>query len=369
MFFKDVVGQKELKKNLIKQVRSEKVPHAILLNGKPGYGTLPLALAYAQYLLCENKTEEDSCGICNSCLKTKKLQHPDLHFSYPSIQAVSRLSDAFLTDWREIVNEKRYFDLYDWIKKIDTKERKPIIGVDESKSILQKLSLKSFEGGYKIMLIWSMEAMHLSCSNKLLKIIEEPQPKTIFILISASVETILPTIISRVQLINVPKIEQEPLQRYLVDKLNMGEAPAQTKAAFSEGDLVSLANEEGLIELHFDLFVKLMRICYKKNVVEMLNWAEEISGYTKEHQKTFISYSLHLFRMSILHNYHQEKELFVSEKEMDFLSKFAAFITGNNIELFMKKFNEAYLSIDRNANTKIMFSQLSFWVMRAIHRA
>ncbi len=368
MLFSEVIGQKEIKKKLIKQVLSSKIPHALLFNGMSGYGSLPLALAYTQYVFCENKSQTDSCGECKSCKRVNELQHPDLHFSYPCVSTISKLSDYYLSDWREIVKQKKYFDLYDWIKKIDPKERKPFIYVEESQSIIKKLALKSFEGGYKIMLIWSIEEMNLHCSNKLLKILEEPQEKTIFILVSKSIETILPTIISRVQVVNVPRVEQEPFVRYLIKHQNMGEAPANSKYGYTQGDFLQLRDNE-LDANQFEQFVKLMRFCYKKDVIEMLKWAEEMSEYSKEQQKIFLQYSLHLFRQSILNNYQVEMDLQVSEKEKAFLSNFSIYITGKNIELYMNKFDKAYRDIDRNANTKILFSQLSFWVMRGIHKA
>ena len=172
MQFKDVIGQEELKKHLIQEVKNDKISHAQLFLGKPGFGSLPLALSFVQYIFCEQKTESDSCGICPSCKKVQDLQHPDLHFSFPAVQAIGKKSDVFLADWREQIKSEPYFNLNNWIDRIDVKGRAPIIGTDESQEIIKKISLKSYEGGYKVMMIWMSETMNATCSNKLLKIIE-----------------------------------------------------------------------------------------------------------------------------------------------------------------------------------------------------
>ena len=206
MQFSAVVGQSELKRHLIDEVKNDKISHAQLFLGKPGYGPLPMALAFVQYLFCENKQAEDSCGECASCRKVAQLQHPDLHFSFPTVQGITKVSDAALPDWRAQIGNSPYFNLNDWIKKTDPRERKPIIGVQESEEIIKKLSLRSFEGGYKVMIIWMAEEMNPSCANKLLKIIEEPPAKTLFILVAESQEYMLQTILSRTQIVKVPRV-------------------------------------------------------------------------------------------------------------------------------------------------------------------
>lgn len=371
MLFKDVIGQRDLKQSLINQVKRGNIPHAQLFNGQSGYGALPLAIAFVQYLFCVNKQENDSCGTCPSCKKMQELQHPDLHFAFPMVKGISPISNTHLEPWREIIKENPYFDLYSWIQKIDTKERKPIIGVHESKEIIKKLNLKSFEGGYKVMLMWQIEQMNMDCSNKLLKILEEPQDKTLFILISSSLDAILPTILSRTHVFNIPRIEHNELSSYLSSEFNMSDEEASTNASFSEGNLFfSIRNQlDTSSDNYFDYFVLLMRVCYKKDVLNMLDWASQMANLSKESHKLFIKYSLHMFRQSLLFNYQEGESLKVSEKEREFLNNFARFISGNNIELFMNHFNKAYNSIDRLANSKILFTQLTFWVMRGIHQS
>ncbi|MBL1278996.1 MAG: DNA polymerase III subunit delta' [Fluviicola sp.] len=368
MHFKSVIGQEKLKSRLIEEVKNDKVSHAQLFLGKPGYGTLPMALAFAQYLFCENKGEKDSCGECSSCLRVDKMEHPDLHFSFPTVQALSNTSDPFLSDWREQVIEMPYFNLNSWLKRIDPKERKPIISVHESQQIIKKLTLKAFEGGYKVMIIWMAEEMNPQCANKLLKIIEEPPAKTVFILVAESQDYILQTILSRTQKIIFPKIGCDDTIEYLKSK--KGGAPSESIVSRSKGDLIEaqeLFSENQGEDANNQLFIQLMRVCYKKNVLDMISWAEDITKTSKENQKQFLKYALHMFRQSILRNYTGDVITRVSEDEDAFLENFAKFITGNNIQSMTESFSDSVYYIERNANTKILFTNLCFQVMRHIH--
>lgn len=372
MQFKDVIGQKQLKRHLIQEVNSGKISHAQLFLGKPGYGGLPLALAFTQYLFCDNKGEEDSCGVCPSCRKTAGLQHPDLHFSFPIILAIDKKSNFFAADWRSQIEKQAYFDLNDWISHIDPKERQATIGTDESQEIIRKLTLKSYEGGYKVMIIWMAEEMNLTCSNKLLKILEEPPANTLFILLCASQDTLLPTIVSRTQLLKIPRVASDDVDMYLSKSLGVLKTTAESINARCDGDLIDARR---IAESHEDqdnnreLFIQLMRVCYKKDVIPMMDWAEKMSSVNKERQKIFIEYALHMFRQSMLRNYTQDQLTRVSQEEEDFLNKFARFITGKNILDFMQSFDDAYYHLERNANPKILFTHLCFNVMRYIHKA
>ena len=370
MLFKSVVGQENLKKHLVDEVNNEKVSHAQLFLGQPGYGTLPLAIAFVQYLFCENKGENDSCGECSSCRKVEKLEHPDLHFSFPTVQAISKVTNPLLGEWREQIKENAYFNLNDWLKKIDPKERKPIISVHESQQIIKKLTLKSFEGGYKVMIIWMAEEMNPQCANKLLKILEEPPAKTLFILVAKSQEYILQTILSRTQIVNVPRLGWNDITDYL--KKEKGISSTDSIAGRVEGDLieaVELVEHTDEKDANYLSFIQLMRVCYKKNVLDMIKWAEEISSTSKENQKQFLKYALHMFRQSILRNYTGDVITRVSDDEDAFLGNFAQFITGNNIISMTASFSDSHYHIERNANSKILFTNLCFQVMRHIHHA
>jgi DNA polymerase-3 subunit delta' len=371
MQWKDVIGLEEQKWSLRKEVRNNTVSHAKLFHGKAGHGGLSLALAYAQYLFCSESTETDSCGRCPACLKVKHLQHPDLHFSFPVVQSMGKISDPFLHEWRNQLSETTYFSLNEWVKRIDEKERKPIISSDESQEILKKLSLKSFEGGYKVMIVWMAEEMNTVCANKLLKILEEPTKDTVFILLAERIEQLLPTIVSRTQTIRLPRLDADFIREFFRGK-GVKSADLEALVSRSEGDLV-IANR--LLDMQGDhielreLFILLMRACYKKDVLQMLDWAETIAFANREKQKTFLEYALHMFRQSLLKNYTQDQLTRVSIEEQTFLSNFSKFITGNNVFNFTKTFNEAHYHLDRNANSKILFTSLCFKVMRYIHHA
>lgn len=372
MQFSDVVGHNELKKHLIDEVRSNKISHTQLFVGKPGYGPLPIALAFIQFLFCENKSVSDSCGTCPSCRKINHLQHPDVHFSFPTVQAETKISDGAIGHWREQIEESPYFDLNTWVKRIDPKERKPILGKDESQEIIRKLSLRSFEGGYKVMLIWMIEEMNASCSNKLLKILEEPPDKTLFILIAESLEQIIPTILSRSQTVVVPRVSVDDLSLYLRSSYQLNNDNADAVASRSDGDVleaIEQATHSAEGERFHNQFVQLMRVCYRKNVLDMLDWSEDVGRESKEHQKQFLRYGLHMIRQSMLKNYTDDQLTRVSKEEDQFLDNFARFITGNNILDFSKLFNESVYHIERNANGKILFTNLCFQVMRFIHAA
>lgn len=372
MQFSAVVGQQELKRHLIDEVNNDKISHAQLFLGKPGYGTLALSLAFVQYLFCENKQETDSCGTCASCRKVSHLQHPDLHFSFPTVQTISKVSDALLPDWREQIMETPYFSLNAWIKRMDVKERNPIIGKDESQEIIKKLSLRSYEGGYKVMIIWMADEMNTACSNKLLKIIEEPPAKTLFILIAQAQEKILQTILSRTQKVIVPRIAIDEISSFLRAEHTIGADTADSVAARVDGDLLEaleMIGDNVELDENHTMFVQLMRVCYKKNVLDMMQWAEAMAATSKEHQKTFLKYGLHMFRQSMLRNYTEDHLTRVSANEDKFLDNFARFITGNNILDFSALFNNSFYQLERNANGKILFTNLCFQVMRFIHIA
>ena len=372
MQFKDVIGQIHAKTHLIDEVNRNRVSHAQLFMGNPGYGGLPLALAFSQYLLCQDKQDNDSCGVCPSCQKVTRLQHPDLHFSFPTVLTLGNKSDMFLPQWREKITENPYFNLNQWTLYLDEKGRKPIIGTDESQEIIKKLSLKSFEGGYKIMLIWMAQEMNTTCANKLLKILEEPPDKTLFLLIVDNADSILPTIISRTQLLKLVKLDDELVASELQHQFQLNKDTAISQASLANGDwieAVSLNSQSLQKDVNRELFVSCMRVCYKKDVLSMINWAEKLAGESKENQKNFLKYALHMFRQSILNNYVGSQLTRVSAEEADFLKNFARFITGNNIQELMNEFSDAHYHLERNAHAKILFTDLCFKVMRLIHFA
>ncbi len=371
MQFGSIVGQKEVKAHFLHEIHEDKVSHAQLILGKSGSNTLALALAKVQYLFCEQRQENDSCGTCASCKKVMQLQHPDLHFTFPVVQAKSKTSDGFIKQWRELVSESSLFTLHDWWKKMDEKGSKPIIGSEESTAIIKKMSLRSFEGGYKVLIIWQAELMNETCANKLLKLLEEPPAKTLFLLVAESSDRILPTILSRTQLVRVPTYSLEEVANFLQNQ-GAGREVAQSIAARSEGNLTEaqsiFVHSEDTI-MNRELFILLMRTCFKKDVNGMLDWVGAIGSKSREEQKVFVDYTLHMIRQSLLKNYTQEMLIKVSPEELQFLQNFSRFITNNNAFDFMEMFSKAHYYLDRNAYGPLLFTQLCFQVMRFIHKA
>ncbi len=372
MQFSEVLGQQDLKNRLVQGVKNGRVSHAQMWLGNSGYGGLPLALAYCQYLFCENPGESDSCGSCSSCQKVKKLQHPDLHFAFPVVLSEGDISDKFYGDWRTRIFENPYFDLNQWTLTIDEKGRKPIIGNHESQNILKKLRLTSFEGGYKIMLIWMAEEMNETAANKLLKILEEPPEKTVFLLLVDNADKILTTIMSRTQLVKIPQINHTSISAKLIHDYGLHMSDADSVAFMSDGSWISayeLASSGARNTDSRDLFVEGFRAAYKKDVIEMMNWANSLAALSREEQKGFLKYGLHLFRQSLLFSYTNEKLTRLSREEMDFVRNFSRFVTGNNFEDLYGLFSQSHYFVDRNANPKILFTDLIFQVMKLIHLA
>lgn len=373
MQFKDVIGQNQLKKQLIKDVQSDRISHAQLFLGSTGFGTLPLAIAFVQYLFCENKQESDSCGECPACKKMQQLQHPDVHFSFPTVQAVSKTSDPLFSTWKEFVNTTPYFNLNQWTLKHDEKGRKPIVSKFQSQEIVKKLSLKSFEGGYKVSIIWMAETMNDACANKLLKIIEEPPQKTVFILLSEQQDGLMPTIISRTQILKVKRVNGEPLADFLKQHHQITDNELlKSLISRADGDVlnaIQLSAEQADNNQNRKDFIQLMRICFKKEVLPMLDWSEKLASYTKENQKNFLLYALYMVRQAMLKNYTDEQLIRASQEELSFLKNFARFITGNNIMDFMKLFDESHYQLERNAHSKLLFTNITFEIMRYIHKA
>jgi DNA polymerase-3 subunit delta' len=371
MFFKEVVGQQGVVAGLLKEVNSQKIAHGKLFVGSPGFGTLAMALAYTRYVLCDNPGESDACGNCSSCAQMSDLQHPDVHFVYPVVQSIARTSEGFLNEWREQVKRTPYFTLFDWTRCMDEKERNPIIGVEESREIIKKINLKSFQGGYKVVMVFGAEQMNLECSNKLLKALEEPPSKTLFILLSENQQEILPTIQSRTQTWIFTKIQPVEIADFL-EKKGADRHTADGLSAFSDGDLASalnlLVNGE-FTETYRDLFIQLMRCCFKKDVNAMLSWADDISTLTKERQKLFVLYALHMLRQCNVLNYLGQEHVRLTKEEMAFSEKFAPYITGNNLRQFIATMDNAYYGLERNASAKMLFTEMSFQVMRYIHRS
>ena len=372
MSFSSVVGQQEIIEKLRSSILKDKVPHAQLFYGNLGNGGLALAHSLVKFLFCTHRSNVDSCDQCASCQRISEFKHPDVHVIFPVVQGISKTSSPLYSDWREITSKSMYFNLTDWIEKIDQKGRKPIISVEESKEILHKMTLKSYEGGYKVVLIWMAETMNNESSNKLLKLIEEPPEKTKFLLICENREKLLPTILSRTQQVFIPRIEDEEIYNYLIKNKKHPKDKAKILAKLIQGDLTQLHDERLSLEvneLHFKRFSSMMRVCFKKDVHAMLDWASDIATDTRDRQKQYLEYCLRICRESLRSNYLGAEMVQASEQEGAFLEKFSPYICEKNATDFMQLFDEAHYHVDRNVNSEIMFTQICFQTMRYIHKA
>lgn len=360
MHFRDIIGQEESKQRLIKEAKEGKIAHARLFCGNEGIGKLPLAIAYARYLSCEHPTENDACGTCPSCIKYNKLAHPDLHFVFPVIKKKNKdtVSDDYLTEWRELLQSTPYFNLNIWLKEMGAENQQAQIYVKESDEIIRKLSLKSSQGGYKIMIIWLPEKMNTECSNKLLKLLEEPPKQTLFFLISEEPETLLTTILSRTQRFNIPRIEEGDIAEALSREYGLEEKDAIDIAHRSEGSFLKALenihlNEEN--QLYFELFVNLMRLSYQRKVREMKLWSENLAGIGRERQKHFLTFCQRMIRENFIYNFHQPELTYLSVEEKNFSNRFAPFINEGNVIGIMNELNEAQRHIGQNVNAKMVF--------------
>jgi len=374
MRFADIIGQEDIKRHLISSVKDNRISHAQMLLGREGYGTLPLALAYAQYINCQNRTDSDSCGECPSCRQISKLSFPDLHFVFPvpptGSSSIKAISDTFLHKWAEFVRQTPYGSYQQWIDFVnDGKNSQGVIRVDESSEIIKKLSMKSFNAEYKIMIIWQPEKMNTEAANRLLKLIEEPYPKTLFLLVAESSEFILPTILSRTQLIKVPRISDSELAASLPKILNISKEDAESLVRISDGDLnraIQYGSSAADLMQNFDLFKKLMRVSYSFKVQDVVQLAEEIDSIGRERQKSFLTYSERMIRENLVMNRHLPNIAHFTKEEAEFAQKFSPFIHPKNALLIAKELDRAYYHVSRNARGKIVFCDTILKIGRAL---
>jgi DNA polymerase-3 subunit delta' len=374
MNFSIIPGHKDIKEKLLRSVKEERVSHAQLFAGNEGCGSLALALAYARYISCENRTDTDSCGICKSCVKYEKLIHPDLHFVFPVIKgkkATDPVSDNYIEEWREFVKKSPYFTLNNWMDSIEVGNSQGMIFASEASEIIKKLSLKTFESDFKIMIIWLPEKMHQATANKLLKMIEEPPDKTLFILVSEEPDKVIPTILSRCQLVKIPSFANIDIERYLIEKYGVTKEKAADLARVSIGNISRATelceNEESSLD-NLERFKSLMRYAWKRDILSIITWAEEISGTGREAQKNFITFSMRLLRENLMLSLDQMKNsiVYLTGEEASFSGKFHPFITNDNIYPLTDEFNLVYSHIESNGNAKIIFLDLALKVTRLI---
>ena len=368
MQFKDVIGQSAVKQRLITSVQKNHVPHAQLFLGPAGCGKLPLALAYAQYILCPNRTETDSCGVCPTCQKMQKLVHPDLHFVVPTATTKkiksNPESDLFMEEWREyVIQNQGYVDTSSWYTFLDVENKQGYMSVRDAASLLRKLSMKSYEGEYKIAIIWMAEKMRVETANKLLKLLEEPPEKTVFLLIAEDQEELLATIKSRTALVKIPAIETDAIEKALVERLYAQPDQARDAAMISEGNWITACHSVQDSEEHkffFTTFQQWMRLCFRGAYSEIIDFSANIKTLGREKQKELLDYALRIIRNSLLFNNNLGEIVMLPNEEKVFNSKFAPFVNPANLTQIAELFEEAIRQIERNGNAQIIFTDVSF---------
>jgi DNA polymerase III subunit delta' len=371
MFFKDIVGQESIKRQLVANVANNRISHTLLFLGPEGSGHLPLAVALARFIQCKNRSPEEACGTCPSCLKINKLEHPDLHFFFPVASTQEHKKDVssklFYNPWRELLIQNPYFSYNQWLEKSGIENKQAIINAEDCNDIIRLLGLKSYESPYKIVIIYLVEKLYHAAAPKLLKILEEPPDKTLFIMVAENKEMILNTILSRAQILRVPRLGEEDIEEALTKKRKVPQRQARHIAAFSGGNFAEALQlmEEGADQLAgLEQFRSWMRLCFKNDWQNILIWVDGVSKLGREKQKTFLQYGLKTFRMCMVKNYQGDGLLRLEEEEMKFISGLAPFINHQNTIQVVEEFNRALSHIERNANPRILFTDLSFTLVR-----
>lgn len=363
--FSDVIGQEAAKQRLWQEVREGRIPHALLLCGPAGSGKMALALAYARYLCCQHPTDTDACGHCPSCVKWEKLVHPDVHFMFPIVKSQKpkrEVCDDVLPEWRRLLTSTTYFGMNQWLDQLGAENGQPIIYARESDEISRKLSLKSSEGGYKVVILWLPEKLHEVCANKLLKLLEEPPRQTLFLLVSENPELILPTILSRTQRFHVPRIAEADIDHALQQRFGLQPADSQAVAHLAGGNFLTALEAIHTSDeqrLFFDLFVSLMRLSYQRKIREMKQWSEQVAALGRERQKELLAYCQRLIRENFIYNFHQREMNYMTRPEQEFAVRFAPFINERNVMGIMHELSEAQIHIEQNVNPKMVFFDFS----------
>ena len=370
MLFKDIVGHIELKNRLITTTLNKRISHAQLFMGAEGSEKLALAIAYAQFIACNNKQTldsqseliADSCGVCPSCIKYQKLAHPDLHFAFPVAGTKSfptkPISNNFITEWREALLESNfYLSAPEWYKKIGIENKQGNISVNTANSIIKTLGISAYEGNYKVMIIWLIEKMNHDSIPKILKILEEPPEKTLFILITEEPNNILKTITSRTQLVKLKPLDNKSIERFLRNNFNYDSQTIESMVNVADGNFKNIipiiANEKQL-NPNFEIFRNMMLFAYGRQFAKMRKISDETGKIGRENIKQLLLYGLKISRMcnyQSLNNYELVK---ASGAELDFIQKFSKFVNYNNIDEISKVLNDAVYHISRNVNTKIV---------------
>jgi DNA polymerase-3 subunit delta' len=367
--FEQVIGQREVQERLMQMVNEDRLPHAIMLCGPQGTGKLALAVGFAKVLLAEkvNSMFVDAPEYVESPM-LKNLEHPDLHFTYPTIKLPSMgsdhkpISDDFAREWHELMIASPYFTMNEWLEQMGGENQQAIITAGESDELVRKLSLKSSQGGYKVSLIWLPERMNIECANKILKLLEEPPSQTVFIMVCQEPDKLLETIRSRVQRIDVKKIADGDVKQALMEKRGLTEDMAQRISRMANGNwlkALEMLSADSENELFLDMFQSLMRLAYQRKVKDLKAWSEQMGAMGREKQKRFLEYFLRLIRENFMYNFQNEELCYMTQREEEFAKNFARFINEANILAISDLANLAIRDIGQNANAKIVFFDMA----------
>ncbi|MDR2414801.1 MAG: DNA polymerase III subunit [Odoribacteraceae bacterium] len=371
MLFNEVIGQEDIKRRLLASLQTGRVSHALLFSGESGFGLLPLALAFVQYLFCTGEKGDDACGTCPACRKIQKLIHPDVHFVFPVAKTPKgKLSNDFLEEWRELLLENPYCALEDWIAAMGADENvQATIYVEESQEILHELMLKSYESEYKAMIIWLPEKMRVECANKLLKILEEPYPGTLFILLSEQPGAVIPTILSRTQRLRVPPLLPGEIARELERRhgLPADEAAELARVARGNWGRASRIREDTEQNAYNqEKFIQMMRLCWKREMMPVNDFVKELVEQGREGQKSFLAHGIRMIRENFVRNLGKRELVYMTANESAFSEKFAPYVHENNVVALHDEFERAYSDILRNGSGKIVLTDLCIKVMQNI---
>ena len=374
MTWSEVIGQEEAKERLMQMVREDRLSHAMMLCGPVGSGKLALAIAFGCYLL--SRKEEGGTRNENSSrhiqAMLQKLEHPDLHFTYPTIKLPSMksdykpVSDDFAKEWHELVMESPYFTMEEWMEAMGGENQQAIITAGESDDLVRKLSLKSSQGGYKVSIIWLPERMNIECANKLLKLIEEPPQQTVFIMVSEEPEKLLETIRSRVQRIDIRKTDNDAIRQALIERRGIDEDSAQRISRLANGNWLAAIEElqaDSEKGLFLDMYKNLMRLAYQRKIKDLRKWSEQMAAMGREKQRRWLTYFLRMTRESFVYNFREQDLNYMTADEEAFAQNFARFINENNILPISDLANLAIRDIGQNANAKIVFFDFALQII------
>ena len=368
MLFSEVIGQESAKERLKQMASGGRMPHALLFLGPPGSGKLALAIALAQYLFCDNPGAEDACGKCNQCNKAAKLIHPDLHFSYPTV-GPKAVSDNFHANWRQIITANPYIDVNQWLQSIGAENKQGNITKEECVNIVKKLSLKTFENNYKVLIMWLPEFLGKE-GNRLLKIIEEPPENTVFILVAEEQELILNTILSRCQIVNINGLSDEAVAEGLMQRKGMSRESALSAAYLASGNFneaLQIADQQA--NDNAALFLEWMRHCYKGNPIDLVNWVDSFAKLGRENQKHFLRYALHFLReFNLLKVSNGQARARLQNEELQTAKKMTAVLELEQVEQLAKLFSDCSYAVERNANPKVLFLDASIQMHKIMKR-